>query len=127
MVDRWVTVQVWGRPPVCRFTESLTPWLCWRRNAGPEARPTGRPEVCPTQLHGPYAQVLLIEEARPAVDYPGAKLAAYRTSLWLSDHRRLIDWQGADLLDCAKRPDNLDPLDFRGCPQAECYRQFRLR
>ena len=43
-----VTVQVWGRPPVCRFTESLTPCSCWRRNAGPEARPTGRPEVCPT-------------------------------------------------------------------------------
>jgi len=35
-------------PPVCRFTESLTPCFCWRRNAGPEARPTGRPEVCPT-------------------------------------------------------------------------------
>ena len=43
-----VTVQVWGRPPVCQFMESLTPWLCWRRNAWPEARLTGSPEVCPT-------------------------------------------------------------------------------
>ena len=43
-----VTVQVWGRPPVCRFTESLTPCPSGRRNTGPEARLTGRPEVCPT-------------------------------------------------------------------------------
>ena len=41
----WDDAQVWGRPPVCRFTESLTPCSCWRRDAGPEARPTGRPEV----------------------------------------------------------------------------------
>ena len=40
-----VTVQVWGRPLVCRFTESLTPCPSGRRNTGPEA---GRPEVCPT-------------------------------------------------------------------------------
>ena len=26
--SRTVTVQVWGRPPVCQFTESLTPWAC---------------------------------------------------------------------------------------------------
>jgi len=44
----FVTDQVWGRPPVCRFTESLTPWPSGRRNTGPEARLTGRPEVCPT-------------------------------------------------------------------------------
>ena len=40
--------KVWGRPPVCRFTESLTPCPSGRRNTGPEARLTGRPEVCPT-------------------------------------------------------------------------------
>ena len=34
----FVTVQVWGRPPVCRFTESLTPCPSGRRNTGPEAR-----------------------------------------------------------------------------------------
>jgi len=43
-----VTVQVWGRPPVCRFTEPLAPCPLGRRNAGPETRLTGRPEVCPT-------------------------------------------------------------------------------
>jgi len=51
-----ITVQVWGRPPVCRFTESLTPCPSGRWNTGPEARLTGRPEVCPTfrpeQLQG---------------------------------------------------------------------------
>jgi len=40
--------KVWGRPPVCRFTESLTPCPSGRWNTGPEARLTGRPEVCPT-------------------------------------------------------------------------------
>ena len=40
-----ITVQVWGRPPVCRFTESLTPCPSGGRNTGPEARLTGRPEV----------------------------------------------------------------------------------
>jgi len=40
--------QVWGRPPVCRFTESPTPCSSGRRNTGPETRLTGRPEVCPT-------------------------------------------------------------------------------
>ena len=43
-----ITVQVWGRPPVCRLTESLTPCPSGRWNIGPEARLTGRPEVCPT-------------------------------------------------------------------------------
>ena len=40
-----VTVQVWGRPPDCRFTESLTPCPSGRWSTGPEARLTGRPEV----------------------------------------------------------------------------------
>ncbi|MEI7939745.1 MAG: hypothetical protein WCK27_23935, partial [Verrucomicrobiota bacterium] len=40
-----VTVQVWGRPPVGRFTESLTPCPPGRRNTGPEVRLTGRPEA----------------------------------------------------------------------------------
>ena len=39
---------MWGRPPVCRFTEPLAPCPSGRRNAGPETRLTGRPEVCPT-------------------------------------------------------------------------------
>ena len=34
-----------GRPPVCRFTESPTPYPCWRLNSGPDARLTGRPDV----------------------------------------------------------------------------------
>ena len=48
MISPLLTVQVWGRPPVCRFTEPLAPCPSGRRNAGPEARLTGRPEVCPT-------------------------------------------------------------------------------
>ena len=46
-----LTVQVWGRPPVCRFTESLTPCPSGRRNTGPEARLTGRPEVNTCQFN----------------------------------------------------------------------------
>ena len=45
---RFSIVQVWGRPPGLPVTEPPAPCPCRSRNSGPEARLTGRPEVCPT-------------------------------------------------------------------------------
>jgi len=71
------TVQVCGRPPVCRFTESLTPCPLSRRNTGPEARLIGRPEVCPTSgleelsILNVEDEIIQIEDLTRRAELPG--------------------------------------------------------
>ena len=43
-----LTATVWGRPPGLPVTEPPAPFPCGSRSSGPEARLTGRPEVCTT-------------------------------------------------------------------------------
>ena len=74
------TIQVWGRPPACRFTESLAPCPSGRRNTGPEARLTGRPEVCPTFGPEPLLCFLVVQ-----LRFPGSTPHTDTGSLPTSD------------------------------------------